>query len=90
MDNILEKLAKFSKMRVFEDIQKISRENMKVLAKKSVGEEKFLAALQKKNLSFICEVKKASPRRKELLLKIFLTSKLRRTMKILARIVFLA
>ena len=61
MDNILEKLATLSKMRVFKDIQKISRENMKVLAKKSVGEEKFLATLQKKNLSFICEVKKASP-----------------------------
>ncbi|MBR6013675.1 MAG: indole-3-glycerol phosphate synthase TrpC [Selenomonadaceae bacterium] len=60
--NILEKLANESKIRVEEDIKKISRDEMKNLAKNSVSDgKKFLSALQKKNLSFICEVKKASP-----------------------------
>lgn len=62
MDNILEKLAKLSSQRVEQDKQKISLDEMKNLAKKNIGNgEKFLAALQKKDLSFICEVKKASP-----------------------------
>ena len=62
MDNILKKLANFAKMRVQEDLKKISLEEMKNLAKNSASDgEKFLSALQKKNLSFICEVKKASP-----------------------------
>jgi len=62
MDNILKKLAEFAKMRVQEDLKKISLDEMKNLAKNSASDgEKFLSALQKKNLSFICEVKKASP-----------------------------
>lgn len=62
MDNILEKLANYSKLRVENDIKKISRDEMKNLAKNSVSDgKKFLSALQKKKLSFICEVKKASP-----------------------------
>lgn len=62
MDNILEKLAEFAKIRVEQDKQKISLDEMKNLAKNSASDgEKFLSALQKKNLSFICEVKKASP-----------------------------
>ena len=62
MDNILYKLANYSKMRVESDKQKISLAEMKNLAKNSVSHgEKFLSALQKKNLSLICEVKKASP-----------------------------
>ena len=61
--NILEKLADFSRRRVQADKEKISLDEIKNLAKNSkLGNgEKFLAALQKKNLSFICEVKKASP-----------------------------
>ena len=62
MDNILEKIAEFAKMRVQEDLKKISLDEMKNLAKNSASDgKKFLSALQKKNLSFICEVKKASP-----------------------------
>ena len=59
--NILDKLADYAKIRVENDKKNISLEEMKTLAKKNLGEEKFLAALQKKNLSFICEIKKASP-----------------------------
>ena len=60
--NILEKLADFAKIRVENDKQKISLEEMKNLAKNSVSDgKKFLSALQKKNLSLICEIKKASP-----------------------------
>ena len=62
MDNILEKLTNLSKQRVEVDKQKIPLEEIKNLAKNSVSSgEKFLSALSKKNLSFICEVKKASP-----------------------------
>ena len=61
--NILEKIADYAKIRVAEDKKKISLDEMKSLAKNSThgNGEKFLSALQKKNLSFICEVKKASP-----------------------------
>lgn len=61
--NILEKLAEISRERVKNDKEKISLEEMKSLAKNSkLGDGKiFLKNLQKKNLSFICEVKKASP-----------------------------
>ena len=60
--NILEEIAAHAKIRVAEDKNKISLAEMKNLAKNSVtADKKFLAALQKKNLSFICEVKKASP-----------------------------
>ncbi len=60
--NILEKLAELSRQRLENDRQKISLSEMKGLAKNSdKGDEKFLSALQKKNLSLICEVKKASP-----------------------------
>lgn len=59
--NILDKLADYAKIRVENDKKNISLEEMKTLAKKNLGKEKFLAALQKKNLSFICEIKKASP-----------------------------
>lgn len=62
MDNILKKIAEFAKIRVENDKKKISLDEMKNLAKNSASDgEKFLSALQKKDLSFICEVKKASP-----------------------------
>ena len=61
MDNILKKISDYAKIRVADDKKKISLDKMKFAAKKAVGEEKFLSALQKKTLSFICEVKKASP-----------------------------
>lgn len=62
MDNILEEIAGYAKFRVENDIKKISRDEIKSLAKNSgTGEEKFYSALKNKNLSLICEVKKASP-----------------------------
>ena len=60
--NILDELANYSKVRVERDKEKISLTAMKNLAKNSTSSgEKFLSALRKKDLSFICEIKKASP-----------------------------
>ena len=61
--NILEKLANYSKLRVENDKQKISLEEIKIAAQNSKrgNGEKFISALKRPNLSFICEVKKASP-----------------------------
>ncbi len=61
--NILEELANLSRLRVKDDVEKISREDMKVAAKNSkIGNgENFKTALRRDGLSFICEVKKASP-----------------------------
>lgn len=61
--NILEKIAEVAKIRVAEDKKIFSLDEMKNFAKNSESGDgkKFLSALQKKNLSFICEVKKASP-----------------------------
>ena len=61
--NILDELAAYSKLRVEVDKQKISLDEIKTLAKNSaLGDgKKFLSALRRPQLSFICEVKKASP-----------------------------
>ncbi len=61
--NILEKLAELSRLRVVEDSKKISLEEIKIAAQNSkLGNgEKFISALKRPNLSFICELKKASP-----------------------------
>ena len=61
--NILEKLAQESKLRVETDKKKISLEEIKIAAQNSkLGNgEKFISALKRPILSFICEVKKASP-----------------------------
>jgi indole-3-glycerol phosphate synthase len=61
--NILEELANYSKLRVENDKQKISLEEIKIAAQNSKrgNGEKFISALKRPNLSFICEVKKASP-----------------------------
>ncbi len=62
MDNILKQISDYAKIRAADDKKKCSLDEMKIAAKKSGGsEEKFLSALRKKDLSFICEVKKASP-----------------------------
>lgn len=59
---ILDELAAFARKRVAADKEQISLEEMK---EKSLalpkGEHRFEAALQKPQLGFICEVKKASP-----------------------------
>lgn len=60
---ILDELAAHARTRVEEDIQHICREEMSELAravKRSSGEA-FTAALKKPGMSFICEVKRASP-----------------------------
>lgn len=60
--NILQEISAYAKKRVAEDKNKIPLGEMKNLAENvERGEEKFLTALKQKNLSFICEVKKASP-----------------------------
>lgn len=61
--NILEELANYSKLRVETDKKKIPLTEMKNVAKSSqLGNgEKFISALKRPELSFICEVKKASP-----------------------------
>ena len=61
--NILDEIAANAKFRVDVDKKKFSLDEMKALAENSkVGDgKKFLSALKRPNLSFICEVKKASP-----------------------------
>lgn len=61
--DILKNLADLSKLRVETDKQKISFDEIKMLAENSnVGYgKKFSSALKRPQLSFICEVKKASP-----------------------------
>lgn len=61
--NILAEIANYARERVAVDKQKISLDELKSLAKNSrLGDRKrFFAALKRPKLSFICEVKKASP-----------------------------
>lgn len=61
--NILEKLAQVSKLRVESDKEKISLQEIKIAAQNSTlgNGENFISALRRQGLSFICEVKKASP-----------------------------
>lgn len=61
--NILEKLAQESKLRVESDKEKISLQEIKTAAQNSkLGNgQNFIKALRLQDLSFICEVKKASP-----------------------------
>ena len=60
--NILEEIAKKTKERIQEEKRKVSLDELKEkvrIAKKG----RFLNALQKEGMSYICEVKKASPSR---------------------------
>ena len=59
--NILQELAARARLRVKRDAQEIPLAEMKAAAEKSRGGKKFMAALKRPSLSFICEVKKASP-----------------------------
>lgn len=61
--NILEEIANHARERVAADKQKISLDELKTLAKGSQvsNGERFFSALKRPELSFICEVKKASP-----------------------------
>lgn len=63
MATILDTIAAFAAERVKADSEKVSRETMHGLAQ-SMGRgagDAFLQALAKQEMSFICEVKKASP-----------------------------
>lgn len=61
--SILDTIADYAKLRVAADIEKISREEMRELALSTVGNDgaDFRDALLRPGMSFICEVKKASP-----------------------------
>ena len=61
--NILAEIANYARERVAAAKRKISLDELKSLAKSSrLGDEnRFFAALKRPKLSFICEVKKASP-----------------------------
>ena len=60
---ILETIAKSTRMRVEKKKQILSLEEIKQLAlnQEKKGDFPFEEALRKKGMSFICEVKKASP-----------------------------
>lgn len=60
---ILDTIADYARLRVSEDIKAISREEMKerALAGAPADGKAFYEALRKPGLSFLCEVKKASP-----------------------------
>ena len=61
--NILEKLAELSRERAMAEQEKIPAEELREQAK-ALGKgngEAFLSALKKPGISFICEIKKASP-----------------------------
>ena len=61
--NILEEIASYARERVATDKLRVSLDELKAAAKNStLGDGgKFLAALKRPELSFICEIKKASP-----------------------------
>lgn len=62
MEDILKKLSDYAKVRVEEAKSKVSFESIRREAEgMPVGDYKFTKALKHKELSFICEVKKASP-----------------------------
>lgn len=58
---ILKRIVESTEIRVKKAKEKISLQQMMILAKKSDSPFNFEKALRKKDISFICEVKKASP-----------------------------
>lgn len=69
MDNILVKIANKTKERIADDEKKLSLDELIIKVKQKIEDEKatsyvlpdFYEALKKKGMSYICEVKKASP-----------------------------
>jgi indole-3-glycerol phosphate synthase len=61
MKDILSELANLSRARLAEDMKKIPFSDMRKRAEKAENASSFYEALRKPGLSFICEVKKASP-----------------------------
>ena len=80
--NILEEIAAKTRVRVAENQQKITLAQMKEQAQALNADTGFPMeqALKAEGISFICEVKKASPS-KGLIQKIFRTGRLRQIMK---------
>ncbi|MDE7262491.1 MAG: indole-3-glycerol phosphate synthase TrpC [Oscillospiraceae bacterium] len=63
MSTILDTIAAYARERVAADKAKLPLEELKALCQESpaAGGQAFLARLQKPEMSFICEIKKASP-----------------------------
>ena len=59
--NILEEIAEKTRERIAKEKQQLPLEQLKVLAETSTQRPSFLEALKKMGMSYICEVKKASP-----------------------------
>jgi indole-3-glycerol phosphate synthase len=61
MKDILSELAKLSRLRLYEDMKKVPFEEIRRQAEGTQTAPSFYRAILKPGLSFICEVKKASP-----------------------------
>ncbi|MDR0874587.1 MAG: indole-3-glycerol phosphate synthase TrpC [Clostridiales Family XIII bacterium] len=61
MATILDELADSARVRVAQDKVRVPEEEMMIRAEAVFAEERFEAALASPGISFICEVKKASP-----------------------------
>ena len=59
--NILEEIAEKTRERIQKEKLQLPLEQLKVLAEKAPQQPSFLEALKKTGMSYICEVKKASP-----------------------------
>lgn len=59
--NILEEIAEKTRERIRKEKRQFSLDQLKTLAEKAPQQPSFLKALKKPGMSYICEVKKASP-----------------------------
>lgn len=59
--NILEEIAEKTRERIRKEKRQFPLDQLKTLAEKAPQQPSFLAALKKPGMSYICEVKKASP-----------------------------
>ena len=59
--NILEEIAEKTRERIRKEKLQLPLEQLKALAEKAPQQPSFLEALKKTGMSYICEVKKASP-----------------------------
>ena len=59
--NILEEIAEKTRERIQKEKLQLPLEQLKALAEKAPQQPSFLEALKKPGMSYICEVKKASP-----------------------------
>ena len=59
--NILEEIAEKTRERIRKEKRQFPLDQLKTLAEKAPQQPSFLEALKKPGMSYICEVKKASP-----------------------------